>query len=682
VKKNYTKTGLNVIGKMFIGRRRIVHHKWVTTQNYPFVENKSTAVKWPNVKAGKVLPNEIRDALPIKTSKTARWVGIVNVPVGHRPQKFTQIDPHFKAPELRFFVDEGMNHTPYKVSASGAWPTQVQNFQEICDDVGEINVDQYIEAAKRRSSKIKLPKISEGIIPDEVLSVGTKRKSSSGFATSVFVGQKHGSTDHVTKPIAKQLFGEISDNYIVDRTLWSIGGRGRANKINLEVGDIVKSRVVLMPESVSKIIALAASNAWMRNIVKINKCTPTNEIGVGLDFMNGRYIDFSRKVGSYGIQGELDWKAFDTTVSEKMLLLAFAMIRACFPDDEKYDKIFYFQATGLIFKNVVVPGGFVYRITKSIPSGSPWTTALGCIVNWLAWAMIFDEIGVDTHVTCYGDDTVFGIDVTKILFHNFTTEWLSQRIADVTTLKAKDIKIWNKDLYPDPFTGPTLLKAYDNAGLPARTKEDFYSTLMFGGGSGLRQAKSYLDLHMKSRGALYNNPYNPELVDPLKRLLITTRTLWEKVVSPHPSLFNRSIVERDAERAYFVSKRVADNRFLQPENFYTPKTKIAVPWLDEQRYYCKYFVTNAQSLVLKKIYFESDDIVDGLIVHFGTKLVTEAFFESEINPKTGPPRKDISFMKAMNMFATDLVATKDIPNLETFLKELNKWAIIRGFKIG
>jgi len=664
------------MGKIFKGNKRVVHHSYVTTTDYPYYEKRTIKKTWPDtkIKGGK-LPPEVYDALPIKPSSTAKFIGIVNTPVGHRPQKFTQPDQLFALNSLNWFATEGIQHCDLRVSASGAWPTQMLNFQELCDPVKEIDIEYYLKAAKRRGHKIKLPYIAEGVVPTEALSVGTKAKSSAGFVSANMIGPNHRACDSVIKPIARETLERAQNDYIIDRSLWTIGGRGRSNKITPLAGDPVKSRVVLMPEGVSKVVALAASNAWMRNIVAINKIHVTNEIGVGLDFMNGRYLDFSDVINKFGVQGEVDWKAFDTTVTEDLLLLSLAIIRACFPDDEEYDRLFIYQASSIIFKNVVIPGGFVFRLSKSIPSGSPWTTAIGCIVNWLTWAAVFDETYGDTHVTCYGDDTVFAVDVSTQTHHEITPTWLATRIKEVSPLIPKDIKIWDKDLFPDPFIGPTLLKAFSFGGLPARTLEDFYSTLLFGGGSGLRRARSMWDLHKKTRGALYNNPFNPMLEAPLKKLQNITYIEAHRGWCEHPNYWREDQITIDAELQYQKSKRIADNRYIQPENVFTPKKTVATPWLNDQKFYEKRFVINANSLILRRIYFEQDDIVENKVNYLGTKLLDAQQFAELTMPAPEPPRPrrktSLAHAIAENL---ERINKGGLTDLGQILSMLDKWA--------
>jgi len=64
---------------------------------YPWYKKIEKRVVLPTdkIKNG-VVPENVKDALPIRPSFTAKWRGFVNQPVGAFPQKFVQTDPVFK----------------------------------------------------------------------------------------------------------------------------------------------------------------------------------------------------------------------------------------------------------------------------------------------------------------------------------------------------------------------------------------------------------------------------------------------------------------------------------------------------------------------------------------------------------------------------------------------------------
>jgi len=663
LKKFYCTGAVAVVGRGLKGPKKIYHHKFVTSDVYPFYDNQTKIFRWPRdiIKDGK-LPDSIKEALPIKTSSSCRYVGNVGMTVGSRIQKFNQIDPYWRKSDFRWFLSKVDEFSEYRITAKGAWPTQVNNFQELCDPAPEIDIDDYWACAQKRLHKIKLPKITVDITEDYVLGVGTKANSYAGLLCESRGLKTHYGADSFIKPIAARVFREASEEMIVDRSCWTIGGRGRSNKIELgNIGAEIKSRVVLMPEGVSKIIALAISGPWMRQIAKINKEAPWNEIGVGIDFMNGKFGEFARVFDPYDIQFEVDWKGFDTKVTENLLVLAFAILRGCFPAGKKYDNLFFFMASGTIFKNVVIPGGFCFRLSKCLPSGSPWTTALGCIINWLCWAKILEGFENSSHIICYGDDSKGGL-INLLGYNIFDKIWFEERIRE-TPMIGKGLAIFDRFDNPSPYTGPTLLKAYSCAGLPARRQIDFYETLVYGGGSGLRHSRNAIDMYEKTKGALYNNPFSLHTMPVLRRLLIQ---MYMVAWGPHRSGMTNDQLYAEARKKVANSERIAYNRYVLPRYFETPKNKISLPWLDAQKFYCNSFYAGPDFDSMFELFVSYDIESKDRNTDLGTVLADGDFRYSIMNLKQGPPRR----LKIRKKKPPDLL----IPYLDAY-DSLDAWML-------
>jgi len=78
---------------------------------------------------------------------------------------------------------------------------------------------------------------------------------------------------------------------------------------------------------------------------------------------------------------EGDFKGYDTTIPDHLIMRAFAILRSCYPDSKKIDNHFTYIFQNFCYKNLVVPGGFIYRINKGLPSGSSFTSLVGSIIN-------------------------------------------------------------------------------------------------------------------------------------------------------------------------------------------------------------------------------------------------------------------------------------------------------------
>jgi len=168
-----------------------------------------------------------------------------------------------------------------------------------------------------------------------------------------------------------------------------------------------------------KIFQLSYASKVYDGLKYINWDDASNEIRIGQSDFHGNYAgQFSEMEGCEVF--ETDLSCHDGRCVEENMVLAFGMLRACFPKSDTIDKHFMFFMSGIVFKNVVVPGRGVYRVLKGMPTGTPFGSIITTLVNWLNWAVVLNKNYCKvalTGIACrmFGDDT-------KILFK----DWVSQ----------------------------------------------------------------------------------------------------------------------------------------------------------------------------------------------------------------------------------------------------------------
>jgi hypothetical protein len=210
-----------------------------------------------------------------------------------------------------------------------------------------------------------------------------------GFITS-YVGrmfshqksQTKGSMLRAATAVAQQLWLQIVAGVTLDHSLWACGGRAKLNQIDpaITAWKEVKARLILMPELPQQMVQMVWSQLWTREM-----STRKTPLAYGLKSTHGGWESlFADFKGCHSIL-EGDFSAFDTRVSEAHMITAFRLLRMCWPNSRIVDRFFVFFMSSFIHKAVLTPGGYVYRLSHGVPSGSCWTSIIDSLVNWVVW---------------------------------------------------------------------------------------------------------------------------------------------------------------------------------------------------------------------------------------------------------------------------------------------------------
>jgi hypothetical protein len=116
-----------------------------------------------------------------------------------------------------------------------------------------------------------------------------------------------------------------------------------------------------------------------------------------------------------------DFSGHDNEVKEEQVILAFAVLRLCFPKQWKFmDKLFYYCASSMINKNLVLPeSNLVYKITKGIATGHPFTSLVNTICAYTTFATAIykvcnqEEINL-SRLWVAGDDVLCKLPLNKL----------------------------------------------------------------------------------------------------------------------------------------------------------------------------------------------------------------------------------------------------------------------------
>jgi hypothetical protein len=210
-----------------------------------------------------------------------------------------------------------------------------------------------------------------------------------GFMTS-YVGRMFGekraqsksSMLRVATKVAEQIWMEIISQVTLDHSLWACGGRAKLNQIGSKITSWkeVKARLILMPELPQQMIQMVWAQLWTREM-----STRKTPFAYGLKSTHAGWEGVFEIFKDCSQILEGDFSAFDTRVSEAHMVTAFRLLRMCWPAGRAVDRFFVFFMSSFIHKAVLTPGGYVYRLSHGVPSGSCWTTIIDGLVNWIVW---------------------------------------------------------------------------------------------------------------------------------------------------------------------------------------------------------------------------------------------------------------------------------------------------------
>lgn len=567
-------------------RRVIRNYPKICTFSKKFFVNKRVVKIWPKKNVvitttkGK-LPDLIKELLPFKPNKYCKYVGDIDIPFG--AGKIKVVKPDTKVLEyLREKRDQGLLNEfeefllnqPARCIVNPSWGAIEGEFEGMCSPPVEgykTDVQTLINTVINNADKLLLPYVNQ-YNPENILDLETNPTSFTGLIGSKLFGHSHKIADPIGKPIAVRAAKEVTSRLSFDKSIY-VASPVRPRHRDFDDDVELKGRLGLMPEYIPKMIGSSVANPIMEGIVEINKTTPDNEIKLGLDFMHRNHHFFTYKNLDAFYFVEADFTRFDQHIMPEFMLVALAILRCCYnASDRRIDRLFHYIASGFVYKNVLIPGRFVYRLIKGLPSGSPFTSLVGTLVSWLAWSTVFGYIGIiKRRLYCYGDDFLAKI-YQKIGRTQF--ESLQGLILNVSNLKMDPPRLLANDDFTeiDYSDRPSLLKTVDLNGFPVRRWKDWVDTLVYG-----RKETDYVDLSYRITGLMYAPPFD-HLVT---RTLVNLRS-WcrRKALEKHNQAYGSCGKLWDSVEGAERSAKIAQSVFLMQKTTKFDVSKMGLWWMD------------------------------------------------------------------------------------------------------
>jgi hypothetical protein len=463
-------------------------HINVLTKRKTFVKDFDVTVEKNSVNVGHIkfaingrITNEIRSLLPIPLGRNSRLIGKFNGSIPAYKGKIVYNDSKFgefvgsKMPEL-------LNNIKYKATYPGSWDYNHDNLNVMVQEPkSKFNYDDLINSIKVRGDiDLHVPKMT-AFSEEAIDNVRINPRAFSGIMTSKMFGQTMSKSTKFTRKIAKKVFKQcIIDDFIPDNSLWAVAGREK--RIDLSTNKDVRTRLVLMCEDLVKLIGNCALQPFTKRLSSLR----SGAIMIGRSMEDRKFYKFIDEISESKYFGVVDgdWSQFDNHCYEELIVTAFGIIRSCYPEGKFYDNYFLWNCCSMIFKNIVLPESkLIYKISKGIASGHPYTSVIGSLINWLLWSTAIvnacpEHVSKQTVLKCMGDDTLaklpYGyidniehqISLSGMKFDNF-----SHRCGPLWANYPNSSKTFLKKIYNNGGISWDLNSIVDNLLYPPKIKD-------------------------------------------------------------------------------------------------------------------------------------------------------------------------------------------------------------------
>lgn len=218
--------------------------------------------------------------------------------------------------------------------------------------------------------------------------------------------------------------GRVVDRNEIIPGIYTIGARNK-RETEPEVGDNLVSRAVHMPEFHVELHGGIFSDLITTYIVE----KQDGPVFIGNSFLKSERYEKLMLDNYSAVEG--DWKKFDSTLCNALIISALSICRCYFPEGITYDNHFIAILDSLVIKDYHVVGGNVYRLLQGLPSGSKWTNLLGSIINLIALNYTFSDVKYHERSFAVGGDDF-------VVFFKNKVESL-EALCDIAEYKASEI---------------------------------------------------------------------------------------------------------------------------------------------------------------------------------------------------------------------------------------------------
>lgn len=328
---------------------------------------------------------QFKDLL-LPENSVCKFVGFTRFKIGSQGIKFSSALPYFEQ-----FADwyDDLSVTSKinkdKIMMKGGTGAILPVLEKMAEEPKcKFTYEDLYEAFCLRHQYINLP-FCGSVKKLSLSNVKLNPKSSSGFLSGLLGGFSRADAYSFSKVVALKLFELVKSQSISCVSFWRFGVRPKIVDLGKE-GEL-KARPIALCDSVLNFIAGVVAQTITFRMMRAEH----NEIFLGKSLNRDDIRWIAKGVGRCGnyLYYSPDWNNFDASIYEELIVFSGLMLKQCFNGGHSATNLFHYLITSVIDKYVLLDPGVIFKFMKGLPSGHPFTSLMGTLINWLVWSTIF-----------------------------------------------------------------------------------------------------------------------------------------------------------------------------------------------------------------------------------------------------------------------------------------------------
>jgi len=365
---------------------------------------------------------------PLNPGKGGYPVGRLNSQFGKRPYKLRGYEPIPYEFTIKSHPEELLEFSAgAKNLVFPGWTTTRPVLQEFCDRETRLPTGGFkdcIAALEVSGDELHIPSVSPPK-RENLANIRINPRASPGYPYDYKDGKR--ADTFTAAALHSSLLYDRSVAGYSNPAIWKVGGREKV--ATEEVGKTISARPIWMPGYAE----MNLDSSLAQPLGDLLKYTE-GELYLGFSGVHNTNKRLYNAMTSGPFVKASDFSKYDSTVPETLIVAAFGIVYSAYAkglgvrEKEKVMNLVLDACGRFVFKYLVTPGGYVYRVVGGTPSGSPFTSIVNSLCNWLAQRSTVNRLepvlevsNKDVRMGILGDDSVVCFpDVVNVSVFNAT----------------------------------------------------------------------------------------------------------------------------------------------------------------------------------------------------------------------------------------------------------------------